>query len=129
MAKSKPIGVRFDLDQFEFILKNNPNLKTTCINIKIRYPRGKKSSLFFWGFVSLALGTLVFWFPLHPFECIDIYGFGRAYGLVCWSCNFFSLRSVGGGLLLCFIVCYGGGIVATFGLINLFFVATFDFFP
>ena len=28
MAKSKPIGVRFDLDQFEFILKNNPNLKT-----------------------------------------------------------------------------------------------------
>jgi hypothetical protein len=28
MAKSKPIGVRFDLNQFEFILKNNPNLKT-----------------------------------------------------------------------------------------------------
>ena len=28
MAKSKPIGVRFDLDQFDFILKNNPQLKT-----------------------------------------------------------------------------------------------------
>lgn len=28
MAKSKPIGVRFDLDQFDFILKKNPNLKT-----------------------------------------------------------------------------------------------------
>lgn len=28
MAKSKPIGVRFDLNQFDFILKKNPNLKT-----------------------------------------------------------------------------------------------------
>jgi hypothetical protein len=28
MAKSKPIGVRFDLIQYEFILKNNPQLKT-----------------------------------------------------------------------------------------------------
>lgn len=28
MAKSKPIGVRFDLDQFDLILKNNPQLKT-----------------------------------------------------------------------------------------------------
>jgi hypothetical protein len=28
MAKSKPIGVRFDLGQFDFILTNNPKLKT-----------------------------------------------------------------------------------------------------
>lgn len=28
MAKSKPIGVRFDLDQYDYILKNNPQLKT-----------------------------------------------------------------------------------------------------
>lgn len=28
MAKSKPIGVRFDLNQYDYILKNNPQLKT-----------------------------------------------------------------------------------------------------
>jgi hypothetical protein len=28
MAKSKPIGVRFDLNQFDLIVKNNPHLKT-----------------------------------------------------------------------------------------------------
>ena len=28
MAKSKPIGVRFDLGQLDFILKKNPQLKT-----------------------------------------------------------------------------------------------------
>jgi hypothetical protein len=28
MAKSKPIGVRFDLGQLDFILTNNPKLKT-----------------------------------------------------------------------------------------------------
>ena len=114
MAKSKPIGVRFDLDQFEFILKNNPNLKTTCINIKIRYPRRKKSSLFFWGFVSLAPSTPLFWFPLQFLVSVAMYGFCWAYGLIGWSCNGSRLRSVDGGLLLCFIVCYGGDGVATF---------------
>jgi hypothetical protein len=40
-----------------------------------------------------------------------MYGFGWAYGFVGWSCNLFSLRSVGGGLLLCFIVVMGGMVV------------------
>jgi hypothetical protein len=59
-----------------------------------------------------------------------LYGFGGACGLVGWSCDWFSLRLFGWVVfcfaLLCLGVLWGGGIVATFGLINLFFVATFE---
>ena len=93
----------------------------------INHPPAPGSPFIFWGFGFLAVGTPFFWFlALVPFALwLWLWWWGWAWWL--GSCNAFAVGLVG-GFLLCFVLGWGDmerEFVATFGVINLIFVATF----